>query len=328
MAKYNSLLFRGTLHKNASTKGQLGWISISGLNKYKGHKGYLEITGKEILVDRTGRRAIGAPVPMNSFALPLAKEPDLKILSDPTDKVFVEFSAGLYPGVFSGACRSRQLAGTKKANRLGGRNLRIADFAKRPNRLKVFRPNGMPPPWAGNGLEGYVYVRGSHRKQGDKVKGRNLTALGSQGGDRLALAKSLVAKDNPLVSRVMVNRIWHYMFGRGIVPTTDDFGPMGQMPSNPQLLDWLAADFMENDWSVKRMIREIALSYTIVSRARETQPILQPKSMNLIRTTQVFTGCRSGGLLPKPFAIPCSLIPEDWTARCSVHRSRFTAPLS
>ena len=52
------------------------------------------------------------------------------------------------------------------------------------------------------------------------------------------------------------------MFGRGIVPTTDDFGPMGQMPSNPQLLDWLAADFMENDWSVKRMIREIALSYT------------------------------------------------------------------
>ena len=104
----------------------------------------------------------------------------------------------------------------------------------------------------GTDYEGYVYVRGSHRKQGDKVKGRNLTALGSQGGDRLALAKSLVAKDNPLVSRVMVNRIWHYMFGRGIVPTTDDFGPMGQVPSNPQLLDWLAADFMENDWSIKR----------------------------------------------------------------------------
>ena len=62
--------------------------------------------------------------------------------------------------------------------------------------------------------------------------GRNLTALGSQGGDRLALAKSLVGKDNPLVSRVMANRIWHYMFGRGIVPTTDDFGPMGQVPSN------------------------------------------------------------------------------------------------
>ena len=59
MAKYNSLLFRGTLHKNASTKGQLGWISISGLNKYKGHKGYLEITGKgnsfvEIEQVRTG----------------------------------------------------------------------------------------------------------------------------------------------------------------------------------------------------------------------------------------------------------------------------------
>ena len=61
MAKYNSLLFRGTLHKNASTKGQLGWISVSGLNKYKGHKGYLEITGKgnsfvEIEQVRTGKR--------------------------------------------------------------------------------------------------------------------------------------------------------------------------------------------------------------------------------------------------------------------------------
>ena len=271
MAKYNSLLFRGTLHKNASTKGQLGWISISGLNKYKGHKGYLEITGKgnsfvEIEQVRTGN--VGAPGSHEFHSLRALLDKGTgpeDTLGSNMDKVLAEFSAGFISGGFSQ--EQADLVNWLEQKKLidwGDGISRIAEFRKKAQSIE----KGLPPEryattmGRGTDYEGYVYVRGSHRKQGDKVKGRNLTALGSQGGDRLALAKSLVAKDNPLVSRVMVNRIWHYMFGRGIVPTTDDFGPMGQVPSNPQLLDWLAADFMENDWSVKRMIREIALSYT------------------------------------------------------------------
>ena len=114
----------------------------------------------------------------------------------------------------------------------------------------------------GSPFQGNVYVRGSPHKLGESVVGRNLTALGGQPGTRLDLANQLISGDNPLVSRVMANRIWLQFFGRGIVATPDDFGPMGQEPSHPELLDWLAHDFRENDWSVKNLIRKIVLSKT------------------------------------------------------------------
>ncbi|MBT5914983.1 MAG: DUF1553 domain-containing protein, partial [Opitutae bacterium] len=114
----------------------------------------------------------------------------------------------------------------------------------------------------GSPFQGNVYVRGSPHKLGEPVVGRNLTALGGQSGSRLDLAEQLVSEDNPLVSRVMANRIWMHFFGRGIVPTPDDFGPMGQEPSHPELLDWLASDFQKNNWSVKNLVRKIVLSKT------------------------------------------------------------------
>lgn len=77
---------------------------------------------------------------------------------------------------------------------------------------------------------------------------------------RLELAQWLVAGDNPLTSRVAVNRIWMHLLGRGIVPTADNFGRNGRLPTHPQLLDWLAAQFQEDGWSLKRTIRRIMLS--------------------------------------------------------------------
>jgi hypothetical protein len=79
---------------------------------------------------------------------------------------------------------------------------------------------------------------------------------------RRELADWLSHRDNPLTARVMVNRIWQYLFGRGLVPTADNFGWLGKRPSHPLLLDHLAVSFMEDDWSVKRMIRRIMLSHT------------------------------------------------------------------
>jgi hypothetical protein len=79
-------------------------------------------------------------------------------------------------------------------------------------------------------------------------------------GRRTALANWLTASSNPLPSRVMVNRIWHYHFGQGIVGSPSDFGIMGERPSNPQLLDYLASVFVENGWSIKNMHRMIMLS--------------------------------------------------------------------
>ena len=77
---------------------------------------------------------------------------------------------------------------------------------------------------------------------------------------RRQLAQWLVRRDNPLTARVMVNRIWHHLFGRGLVPSVDNFGKMGEQPSHPGLLDYLAVQFMDQGWSVKSVIREIMLS--------------------------------------------------------------------
>jgi len=79
---------------------------------------------------------------------------------------------------------------------------------------------------------------------------------------RLELAEWIASPDNPLTARVMVNRVWLHLFGRGLVPTADNFGAAGQPPSHPELLDYLAITFMENGWSVKTLIKRIVLSHT------------------------------------------------------------------
>ncbi len=81
-------------------------------------------------------------------------------------------------------------------------------------------------------------------------------------GRKLTLATWLTSPDNPLTARVMVNRLWHYHFGRGIVATPNDFGRNGQPPTHPQLLDWLATEFVRSGWSIKQMHRLMLLSHT------------------------------------------------------------------
>jgi hypothetical protein len=87
-------------------------------------------------------------------------------------------------------------------------------------------------------------------------------------GRRTALAEWLASRDNPLTARVMVNRIWHYHFGRGIVGTPSDFGVMGERPANKDLLDFLAGTFVEDGWSMKKMHRLIMLSSTYQESAK------------------------------------------------------------
>ena len=79
---------------------------------------------------------------------------------------------------------------------------------------------------------------------------------------RLDLASAIASKDNPLTARVIVNRVWAVHFGRGLVSTPSNFGNLGDRPSNPELLDWLAVNFMKNGWSLKWLHRQIVLSST------------------------------------------------------------------
>ena len=93
--------------------------------------------------------------------------------------------------------------------------------------------------------------------------------------NRLALAKWLVARDNPLTARVMVNRFWEKLFGTGLVATSEEFGSQGELPSHPRLLDWLAVEFMENGWDMKAMLRLIVTSATYRQSSRVTPELIE-----------------------------------------------------
>jgi hypothetical protein len=86
--------------------------------------------------------------------------------------------------------------------------------------------------------------------------------------NRLGLAKWIFDEKNPLASRVFVNRTWQLLFGKGIVTTAGDFGMQGDLPSHPELLDWLAVDFMKNGWDIKRLVKQIVVSATYRQSAK------------------------------------------------------------
>lgn len=115
-----------------------------------------------------------------------------------------------------------------------------------------------------------VHLRGSHFTLGKEVprqflriiEGENQTPIDDQQSGRLQLAQWLTSGKHPLTARVMVNRIWRWHFGKGLVRTPDNFGKLGERPTHPELLDWLAVQFVQNKWSIKSMHRLIMLSST------------------------------------------------------------------
>ena len=137
--------------------------------------------------------------------------------------------------------------------------------------------------------EPHVFLRGTFGARGDRVPRRFPVALSpngverknyTRGSGRLELAESILDKSNPLTSRVMVNRIWKHLFGKGIVRTPSDFGLMGKSPTHPELLDHLAKSFMKNGWSIKKMIRTMVLSKTYRQETRKL-PVKDPDNLYL-----------------------------------------------
>jgi len=120
----------------------------------------------------------------------------------------------------------------------------------------------------GFGLDSYVFDRGNADNLSEETVPRGFlsvltnehSSFTSNGSGRMELAEAIVRQENPLTSRVMVNRIWHHLFGKGIVETVDNFGLQGKLPSHPELLDHLALKFINDGWSMKRMIKYIVMS--------------------------------------------------------------------
>jgi hypothetical protein len=137
----------------------------------------------------------------------------------------------------------------------------------------------------------YVLARGAYDapKTPERLVSRKVPAFLPQISvakpTRLDLAKWMVSKENPLTSRVAVNRFWMQLFGRGIVETAEDFGVQGSRPTHPELLDWLAADFQYHQWDIKRLLKMLALTeaYSRTSRATKQERQQDPDNRFLTR---------------------------------------------
>ena len=140
-------------------------------------------------------------------------------------------------------------------------------LADRVRELEAKIPGALRAPTIrdGTGINEHVFVRGNHKTLGVEAPRATLEAFGqkpftSTGSGRLELAKAATDPTNPLVARVMVNRLWKHHFGEGIVRSPDDFGYQGQPPTHPELLDWLATELVQQKWSLKRMHKLMLLS--------------------------------------------------------------------
>jgi hypothetical protein len=130
----------------------------------------------------------------------------------------------------------------------------------------------------------YVLFRGDYDKRRDPVKAATPTALPPMPPDyprnRLGFARWLLRPENPLTARVTVNRFWQEIFGTGIVRTAGDFGVAGELPSHPELLDWLAVEFRESGWDVQKLFRLLVTSSTYRQAAVGTPKVLEKDPHN------------------------------------------------
>jgi hypothetical protein len=123
----------------------------------------------------------------------------------------------------------------------------------------------------------HLLKRGAYDAPGEEVKPGVPSTMGPFPDDlprnRLGLAKWLLSEENPLTARVMVNRLWQSCFGTGLVRTSDDFGNQGELPSHPELLDYLAVEFRESKWNVKALLKQIVLSATYRQSSRTSDEL-------------------------------------------------------
>ncbi len=139
----------------------------------------------------------------------------------------------------------------------------------------------------------FLLIRGAYDRPGDKVAAAVPAVLTSpsthNAGNRLELARWLVDPENPLTARVAVNRFWQMYFGTGIVKTVEDFGSQGEWPTHPELLDWLATEFVRTGWDIKGMQKTIVMSATYRQSSKVTPALLQkdPENRLLSHATRV-----------------------------------------
>lgn len=163
-----------------------------------------------------------------------------------------------------------------------------AQMKKKPEYPPTFAATIVEEP---GGRETHVHVRGNFMDKGLKVEPGTPSILPplvtrTDKADRLDLARWLFDPANPLTARVAVNDVWQNLFGRGLVPTVDDFGTRGDKPSHPELLDWLASEYPRRHWSRKAMIKLIVMSNTYRQSSRTRTELEEVDPLNLLLSRQ------------------------------------------
>ena len=296
-------LHGGTIQDIKRENNQVGWIAMN-LTRYVGHRIHLEFTPAEnqtleIFGVRDGKKAESVVATKTEPA----RDPDsIETIEEIASKIDKAIEAWKDRNLATKASDGDCLAATNWllsnskilfACDPDGRSeidriaIRWADARKE---LRSRLPNESAIAVAmidSTGEDDRVLIRGNSAAPGDVTPRRFLEAIdgGSplkieNGSGRLQLAERMNDPSNPLTSRVIVNRVWHHLLGRGIVPTVDDFGVLGQMPSNPELLDHLAEWFNRNGKSIKGLIRYIVLSqtYQMSSQVSDQSLAIDPKN--------------------------------------------------
>ncbi|HBV64887.1 MAG TPA: hypothetical protein DEF45_17905 [Rhodopirellula sp.] len=263
MAEFNALLFRGTFlnNKGTDTQGQWQWKSLAGdLRKYKGHNAYLEFIDNGdafIAIDKVVFSDGGPPGKVGGKETVF----DAGSLSQMEKQAAIDWKNGTVHPLMLALFRNQILSVadiSQEAAESLGQARQMAE-ALPPVRRVIAMAQGTSE-------DAHVYIRGSHQNIGEVVPARFLEVLDGEPATRLELADRVATLENPLTARVIANRIWHHLFGVGIVPTVDDFGPQGLPPSHPKLLDWLATDLVEHGWSLKHLMKQMVLSSTYRQR--------------------------------------------------------------
>jgi hypothetical protein len=228
------------------------------LEKWIGHKAYIEIVD-----DGDGWIAVDRIVFSDAPAPPAVSDPGSKQTSTPAA------DAPGSPGKVDGDDKVRRR--------------QVAELLVRYRQLETQIPT---PRIAlatvdGTGQDERLLIRGNHKKPGEPVARRFLEVFDDErypppqeGSGRLQLARQMIDPSNPLLARVLVNRLWQHHFGTGIVSSVDNFGKLGQPPTHPELLDYLASEFVAGGWSIKQMHRLMVLSstYRMSSRSDSHDP--------------------------------------------------------
>lgn len=297
MDEFNALLFGDAMVKGA-THNQFEWRTQSGdIKKYLGHRAHIEIIDRNdgfAVIDEIWFSDGGSPtdVPsplsrtvaqaqdLSSFCQDLAKRA-IGCFSEPNTSntaIRSQLLTWIIGNDLYGAIRKHSSSNISTDAKRESKEGQALVEAIQTNRAKIVTiANKAPYPKLaiamtdGTGEDEFVFVRGNHKTLGKVAPRQFLEAIVNDdshrfaklpGSGRMELAQQIASPQNPLTSRVMVNRIWHHLTGRGIVASVDNFGVLGAKPTNQALLDYLAVEFVKDGWSVKGMIRRIVSSRT------------------------------------------------------------------